>query len=118
MKKIKAVHCYNIILHYKRKWCKGFDRIKYWHASIVVSDHYERGYEPKRRGNISRRSVVYENRHYDDCFICDDTKIWRQKIETTLQWVEGDKKYKEIEDWVNDDRDITTMMMTMFVIFI
>jgi hypothetical protein len=43
--------------------------------SIVVSDHYERGYEPKKKSNISRRSVVYENhRHYDDGSCCDDRR--------------------------------------------
>ena len=74
--------------------------------SVVISGHYERGYEPQRRRVVYQEvPVVYENhRHYDDGRCCDDRRYETRRYEGKKhhgKW-HGDKKYKK-RDY--DDRD-------------
>ncbi|MFT5254114.1 MAG: hypothetical protein ACI87N_003180 [Flavobacteriales bacterium] len=79
--------------------------------SIVVSGHYERGYEPQRRRVIYQDApVVYENhRHYDDGSCCDDRRYEESRYENKKhhgKW-KGAKKYKkrDYEDWDHHDSE-------------
>jgi hypothetical protein len=66
--------------------------------TVVISGHYERGYEPQRRTvEYPQERVVYENhRHYDNRY-CDDRRCQAKRYEDCKHHGKGHggKKYKK-----------------------
>lgn len=79
--------------------------------AIVISGHYDRGYEPQRRRVVYQDApVVYENyRHYDDGSCCSDRGYERRRYDDKKHhgnW-HANKKYKnrDYDDCDHHDRD-------------
>jgi hypothetical protein len=84
--------------------------------TVVISGHYERGYEPQRRTvEYQQDRVIYENhRHYDDGRCCNDRRYEARRYEGGKHHGKGHggKKYKKYDhknenhhDRDYDDRD-------------